>query len=1754
MSNSKANKYANILNSDAFLRASTINTRLSLLARELNDNIDNLVINEQTFDEVLKKAKINPDMKTIHASNKYKINFDSLISDDFSCDNIIIEEKQKDILYKGKDEEELKIIEEENEIKEEFKEKKKENINIYEDVENAIENKDNKKENAIGSLFDEYLEDGNNEENKNNNIENPAENNLQFMRASTMFQDILDFNQEYQEINNNIIKDLNAKTKEQKKNNDNKNLHASTIFNNILHKEEEENKLEEKKIQPSKEENLNKKEEIIKEEEEEEKIKDVLKEEYYPIDVIEEAEKYYNLSNDSKEDLYPLNTYQTKNGLNIEYINYMEKKFNDNQAPLSAIGVDELGNTYICTQNGKIIKKNKNKEIIIYSEKYQENICCIDIFDNIIVTGDDTGNIIIWKNDKINQALINIGNKNEILCIKIITYIENSKLILIFSDSKGDLSLVDVNPNKIAEYTQNSILNQEEMPIYNINLYLRQKSDISKDKENIILVIASSQSAGIYNCNLETLKLNALKEFEYTYGEKGKFTFDISIGQGFPPVADLKKENQEIAALARGSISNSISVKEKEEENLMIAVSYGSVVQLFGIRFNEKNVLIFKVIGYFINDKPILRMFFIFNSMLALLTENNNIKLINTYDFIPKTFNQSDTDENKPTKSNIISYEPLDINKLSIRGHEIEIGIENHNLKKKFYTNKIIPIEKGILIVGKEPTKFYQCFTYNYSEIINNLCQNEDYIKMLWLSLLVFNRKQNVLNKQLSAEEKNYINKDKEKICDSFLMIFFIQKIIPELTNKNEIYVRMFLEFFMETNLFQILPKYISLLLSSFSNTKDENLKLDKYIYINLTKYMVNGNLNDIILNQDLLKQYIKYYLNKNDKLLLNKVLLKLNVDTLLQKDILKIIMDNELINPYIYTRIKNIKEGRTDYFLPADYLDSIFKKDIFREKYELEQQDKNDEILKREMPELYEKQKQQRKEQMEKELEEKKAIEREYKKLIIEHNMEFFNEKTFSCHEYIGHKFLWYCNKCISGKEYPNDNQMSPNNLKQTAIKILSCLINRENIKLYLEFDSYTYLQIIKKFFTDQKLFELIDKNGYSSSIQKIKEAKDVKEVITKYLGPEKFDSFNCDYILKSIEDGVNDCILNTSYISYDFYIMICELCTYNKNLFFDKMTIKEVLIFFGEFNVDSFSKNDPFNCHRKPETRKAKKQYYQKIEEYMLNLLNYLKDRGNLDESFVKDLIQKLIEKNKIRDCRKVYFYLCEESKNFRECFKMKLDEYERDPDNFGEKEVKDFFGWIEHILEYSYSQDIINEKVLNKDRKEDEDTELIKCKKIILSYLKILSEISIDELSKITDIWFSEEDEQEDLIQHLGGGASNTLQLKYLDHLFLIRKEDMNDNIEKYMKFLLIELDILIKERNKKRIKDLLTEYKVLCNEDTLAKLLLNNINDCCIYIYQYLGRVKDGVELTLEEVNQKYKNIKLILKKPNYNPILIDIELKELYKYFEMGLSVCQSNFLEQEKEDKQIDDNWQSLFNKACEFKIDFFALYDANRNNIKTRDHKKIFDSLQNCIQLILDKMSDYITLDLLVEIISANVSQGKIIEFYTFLDKSFFSFRRTETILQSGKNLMSTSILIHYDDLGKLKTEGKHISISEQKCDFCKNYIKDFNSYQFKLFECGHKYHIHCSAEEKGVKVCYICTKEEIGDNAERAQNFKEGKLVILENEEDKKKQEEIQKKLEEKKRRFMAKGRLGLLKKIRKKKREINAVLSGNIIYGPN
>ena len=74
----------------------------------------------------------------------------------------------------------------------------------------------------------------------------------------------------------------------------------------------------------------------------------------------------------------------------------------------------------------------------------------------------------------------------------------------------------------------------------------------------------------------------------------------------------------------------------------------------------------------------------------------------------------------------------------------------------------------------------------------------------------------------------------------------------------------------------------------------------------------------------------------------------------------------------------------------------------------------------------------------------------------------------------------------------------------------------------------------------------------------------------------------------------------------------------------------------------------------------------------------------------------------------------------------------------------------------------------------------------------------------------------------------------------------------------------------------------KYKVLCNEQILAKLEKHGFNDSCIYICQILKNVKKSIKITINEVGQKYRNIINVLEMPNYNPIIIDIELNEMYR--------------------------------------------------------------------------------------------------------------------------------------------------------------------------------------------------------------------------------------------------------------------------------
>ena len=1716
MSDQNKNDLYNNLGSDAFLRA-TMKTRLSLLGKELYDNIENLILDENILSNAFKKR--NLDKKTIYSSNKFKLNLDELNSDSASVENVLIEEKHREILFKGEEDDDNEENEKKEEIIVEKKKEKEDFKDIFGDMDNIenIENKTqkqnekNKNDNTNDTLYYKMVEDNEDNLDKNKNVK-PI---LESSRTSTLVQDISDYNQEYG-INAFLENDLNRKYNQKNI----KNSGVDELFDDLFSEDEKD------KEEINKEKNaIEDKEKLEKEKMEQEKLdqekkKDILKGEYYPIDIIEEAEKYYNLSNESKEDLYPLNTYQTNHGLCIDFLKYQDPNIQTKiEDDITVIGTDNENYLYICTNKGKIIKKKNRTEILLQKDTYNDSISCIDVIDSFIVTGDENGNIAIWINNNFNQVLTNV-NDNKIICIKIIEII-NSKLKLLYSDIKGNFYFMKVHANKNDDFKIEE-LEYEFSPIYNILLYPNNSSFIKREKQNVTMILVSPQNLGIFRLNLEKKVLEKLKVIEYLYGEKGKFHFDVSSGLGFPPISDLEEERpstESSATYRTSSIATNIVIGKEEEEISMISVSYGNVLQLLGFRVSDKNEIYYKDIGFIVNDRPIVRNCFLANSMIAFMTDNFNIKIINTYDFVPKTYNPQ-TDINV-TKNFLISYESMNISGAGLKGDLIDFAVNNKRIQKNIYLHKIISNQNNIFYISDEGKNIQLITLSNYDDVLNNLCDKEDYIKMLWLLSIIFNKNTNLLNSQLNKLDKNYIAKNKKNILDLYSMRFFMTKAIPELQKNNDIYAKMLLEFFVETDYFEKLSEFI-VILSSFD--------LDKYIYTNLTKYIASGYLYEIILDQDILKKYINYCMSKNEKLLLNKILLKLNLDTLLQEDIVKIISEKELINPYIYTRLKKNQTKKKDYFLPLSYLDSVFKKEYF----EKQSEEMIKQSLTPEQLELYNKQLLEKKESMKGEIEKNLNISKDYKKLIKEHNMDYFNEDTFSCHEYIGHKFFWYCNKCLSGKEYPNDTPMSESRFKETAIKILAFLLNKENMKLYMEFDSYTYFQIISKYFFDEKLKRFIMglEQNYSEN---------EKKFIVELLGENADNELNAFYTYSKIKEGLKDIEVNRYFLKYDFNVMTCEICEKVRDFIFDKKDVMDCLLYFSELDINDFnSEDDPYNCHRKVESEKDVIKFQNKIEKYMINLLNYLKLYNLLTEGYVKNLLKK----RRIIEYKKIYFYLCEESRDYKECFEIKLLEFEKNRDIYSEKDKKELFSWIKKIHEYTRD---LERSEKNKDNKEyNKDF-----KKLLLQYLNQLCTISIEELSKVIDECYQDDDEKEELIRHLGEGQSSALQLKYLDKYFELNKRDMNENIEKYIKYLDMEIDILIKNRNKRRIKKLLMDYKILCNDTNFKKLQKNMINDCCIYICQYQGKVKEGVYITIKEVRQKYANILDVLDKPNYNPLLIEIELNEMYKYFQLGLSVCQNNFLDEEKEDKKIDDSWLDLFNTACELKIDFYPRYENNKNNIKTRDIKKTFNGLQNCIQLILETMSDYITLNLLVDIIAKNCEKWKTIEFYTFLDKSFHSFRRSEEILKCGKNLMSTNILIHYDDLRTIKTEGHFIYLDKERCNSCGVYLKDNNTYSFRMFACGHKYHISCCAEEQGKKVCYVCRKNEIKGDDEKLKQLKQGNLENEISYLEQEKQEKLEKKLEEKEKKSGINKKLTALKKLRKKRREIDSYMRKNDIY---
>lgn len=80
------------------------------------------------------------------------------------------------------------------------------------------------------------------------------------------------------------------------------------------------------------------------------------------------------------------------------------------------------------------------------------------------------------------------------------------------------------------------------------------------------------------------------------------------------------------------------------------------------------------------------------------------------------------------------------------------------------------------------------------------------------------------------------------------------------------------------------------------------------------------------------------------------------------------------------------------------------------------------------------------------------------------------------TCKEYFTHKVLWYCNYCFDQKLYPYKFIMDYNSFNLLVKKITLFLTSKETMNLFLDFDSYSYFNVLGRVFLEENLVQIIN------------------------------------------------------------------------------------------------------------------------------------------------------------------------------------------------------------------------------------------------------------------------------------------------------------------------------------------------------------------------------------------------------------------------------------------------------------------------------------------------------------------------------------------------------------------------------------------------------------------------------------------------------------------------------------------------------
>ena len=661
-----------------------------------------------------------------------------------------------------------------------------------------------------------------------------------------------------------------------------------------------------------------------------------------------------------------------------------------------------------------------------------------------------------------------------------------------------------------------------------------------------------------------------------------------------------------------------------------------------------------------------------------------------------------------------------------------------------------------------------------------------------------------------------------------------------------------------------------------------------------------------------------------------------------------------------------------------------------------------------------------------------------------LNNNKEINLKKILESKEYNGHKILWYIRWILTGKKFPDEAKNIEKNIFANLVpKITYWLLNEKVIEEFLRFDPKNYFMIHKNIFSFKSLYDLL-----------INSSNDPKIKISILAS-----LFNDVYKLNDIHP--------LSLI--DYMVAWCKHININKTYYF----LYEFIL--------AISKVDNIKKELKIESACFILRYYNRIikpinkveVEYLnRNMINFLRDKSTFSDKDYRIILDSIIDNT--FDEFKLFLF------NQIEDYRMSIEFYLDEKNNIKNR-IPRLFEFLNTNLEKLKEQGDKYEYLLN----------IIK--KNIFSLAKISMKDFYELFKKI--FW----KEKKEIIQILE--KDKLLQYNFVEIIIksYIKLDEDND------------YTIIIENQEEEdEIKDLLgMQIKLLCIlkkfDDIVPALKTSNyypLKECfnycqdsgayeaMIYIYLKEANYEKALKLSESKLNEIYGELTRNINGENsidkYNELIISFD-----KYLNDCKNICENNYQE---------DLWFDILQLLYTYEKKSENLINQNKDDTEKNNSSKLLN--QKIIQEIkelMEKMSTYVSINRIIEVVSEKNKNAGFKEFRELLIKILNNYDNLSNILLSARRLLTNLVLENETSFKTLNLKGEPLIINN--CDKCGKKI-DINAKrkgEILVFLCGHTYHKTC-VKIKRIYECPLCRELEIGEMEHKGKSLVKRNTTIIE------------------------------------------------------